>query len=198
MTGRIRFFAVFCALLWSALLLGSCGKSENPLPSHSEPSAPSASSSTTASTEEPETQLTPAPDFAMEDHNGNTLSLSDFTGKPVILNFWASWCSPCKAEMPHFQTAYEEYGDDIHFVLVNLTDGGQETVETAYGFIQDQGYTFPVYYDTAMAGAMTYGVNSIPVTYFIDVQGNIAAWGRGMLSETDLQYGIDLLLNPEG
>ena len=136
-----------------------------------------------------------APDFTVYDLEGNPHKLSDFEGKPVILNFWASWCGPCKSEMPEFQKFYETYGDQIHFVMVNLTDGGQETVETASSYIAQGGYTFPVYYDTELEGAYQYGVTGVPVTYFIDAQGMMKGRAQGALSEARLQQGVDLLLN---
>ena len=141
---------------------------------------------------EPEKQL--APDFTVYDLEGNPHKLSDFQGKPVILNFWASWCGPCKMEMPDFDEKYQAYGDQVHFLMVNLTDGSQETVETASKFITDQGYTFPVYFDTAMEGAIAYGVNAVPVTYFVDAEGSFVAWQQGVLSAENLQKGIDMVL----
>ena len=135
-----------------------------------------------------------APDFTAYDLEGNAVSLSGFRGKPVILNFWASWCGPCKSEMPDFQEKYGQYGEEIHFLMVNLTDGSQETVETAQGFVDGQGYTFPVYFDTDYSGAMAYGVNAVPATYFIDEDGNLVAYGKGALTGETLQRGIDMLL----
>ena len=135
-----------------------------------------------------------APDFTVQDIDGNEVSLSDFFGKPIVLNFWASWCGPCKSEMPDFEELYKAYGDDIHFLMVNLTDGSQETVESASGYISGQGYTFPVYYDTDMEAAMTYGVYAVPQTYFIDGDGNIVTYAQGALPASSLQQGVDLLL----
>lgn len=137
------------------------------------------------------------PDFTVYDIGGNPVKLSDFRGKPVLLNFWASWCGPCVMEMPEFQNFYESYGEQVHFVIVNLTDGYQETVESASGFIAEQGYTFPVYYDTDIDAAMKYGVSAVPVSYFIDGEGNLAAWQQGMLSAELLQQGMDLLLGEQ-
>ena len=134
-----------------------------------------------------------APDFTVYDAQGNAHKLSHFRGKPVVLNFWASWCGPCKSEMPDFDRAYETHGQDIHFVMVNLTDGYQETVESASSFIQSSGYRFPVYYDTDMDAAASYGVSSVPVTYFIDAEGNLVAMGRGVLSAEALERGIGML-----
>ena len=136
---------------------------------------------------------TQAPDFVVTDLDGNQIRLSDFRGKPVVLNFWASWCGPCKMEMPDFEDAYNTYKDDIHFVMVNLTDGDRETVETAHQFISDAGYTFPVYYDTMMEAAVKYGVSSVPRTYFVDGNGNMIAYAQSMLDRNTLQKGIDMI-----
>ena len=135
-----------------------------------------------------------APDFTMYDAAGNAVKLSDFRGKPVILNFWASWCGPCKAEMPDFEEAYKTYGEEIQFLVVNLTDGSSETVETASDYIGQQGYTFPVYYDTAMEGAAAYSIYAIPVTYFIDAEGSVRAFNEGMIPAEVLQGNIEALL----
>ena len=135
-----------------------------------------------------------APDFTVYDKEGNAHSLSDFRGKPVIVNFWASWCGPCKSEMPDFEEKYQQYKEDIHFLMVNLTDGSQETVESAQGYIDGYGYTFPVYFDTDYSGAIAYGVNAIPATYFIDESGSLVAYGKSAMSGETLQRGIDMLI----
>ena len=135
-----------------------------------------------------------APDFTVYDQDGNEVHLSDFLGKPVILNFWASWCGPCKSEMPDFQEIYKEYGTDIHFVMVNLTDGAQETMITATEFLDESGYSFPVYYDKDMDAAMTYQVYGIPVTYFINTEGHLIAQGSSALDAETIKRGIEMIL----
>lgn len=142
----------------------------------------------------PATEPQPAPDFTVQNGDGGSVNLSDYRGKPVILNFWASWCGPCKSEMPDFDAAYREYGDQIHFLMVNLTDGSRETLDTAKAFIREAGYSFPVYYDTTLTAASLYGASSIPVTFFLDAQGCLVAYGRGALDAETLQTGIDMLL----
>ena len=138
-------------------------------------------------------ELTPAPDFTVYTADGAEVKLSDMKGKPVILNFWASWCSPCKMEMPDFDEVYAQHGEDIHFMMVNLTDGSRETVEKASAYIEEQGYSFPVYYDTTQEAAYTYAVSAIPTTYFIDAEGHFVAYGQGALSMEHLLTGLGMI-----
>ena len=144
---------------------------------------------------EDKSNYTKAYDFTVYDENNNAYKLSDFEGKPVVLNFWASWCGPCKSEMPDFEAAYQTYGDKIQFLMVNMTDGYQETVSNAKDFIEEKGYTFPVFFDSDLEAAKAYSVYSIPITYFIDKDGYIIAQGRGTMSEENLQIGIDYIFS---
>ena len=150
------------------------------------------SQSSQSSQEEEEPELTPAPDFTVYDKEGNEVHLSDFVGKPIVLNFWASWCSPCKSEMPDFNQAYLDYGEEVQFLMVNMTDGSRETVESASAFIEEQGYEFPVFYDTDYDAALTYGAYALPTTYFIDAEGYGVAWAQSALSAENLQKGQDI------
>lgn len=141
-----------------------------------------------------EQELESAPDFTVYDASGNEVKLSDFLGKPVVLNFWASWCGPCKSEMPGFDNLYQKYGDQVQFMMVNLTDGASETVESASSFISDNGYTFPVFYDSDSNGAYTYGISSIPTTFLINKKGELSAYAMGAISEEALENGIEMIL----
>ena len=139
-----------------------------------------------------ETERQMAPDFTVYDADGNPVSLSDYFGKPIVLNFWASWCGPCKAEMPDFEEVYKERGEEIQFLMVNCT-GGRETLESAKSFIADSGYTFPVFYDLDLDASMTYGTNSIPMTFFIDAEGYLTAYTQGTTSADVLLQGIGMI-----
>lgn len=132
-----------------------------------------------------------APNFTVYDKDGNAVELWDFVGKPIVLNFWASWCGPCRGEMPHFEKAYKE-NTDIEFVMVNATTSSNETVSAAKKLIEDNGYTFPVYFDNDGQAAMTYGVYSLPMTMLIDVNGDPIGYVTGMLSEEALDELIEI------
>ena len=149
------------------------------------------SGDTQQTAEDAEAQRTAAPDFTAYDADGNAVQLSDYFGKPLVLNFWASWCGPCKSEMPAFQQAYEQE-DGVQFLLVNMT-GGRETQADAEALLEEEGYTFPVLFDLDLDAAMTYGVAALPTTYFLDAEGNLVAWAQGAINEETLQQGLDMI-----
>lgn len=140
------------------------------------------------------TATTKTADFAMLDFAGNSVKLSDYFGKPIIVNFWATWCGPCQSEMPAFDTMYQKYGDEVHFIMLNLTDGSRDTVESVTKFIKDAGYTFPVYFDASMEGAYTYSAYSIPMTLFITPDGQLAHTQMGAMSEETLEKFVETLI----
>lgn len=136
-----------------------------------------------------------APDFAVAGNDGAEVQLSDFRGQPVVLNFWASTCGPCQSEMPGFQQAWQRYGDQIAFMMVDVPGFNGETTARAQELVASKGYGFPVYFDTDGSAAAAYGVTSIPRTCFIDAEGRIVAAAAGALDEASLDQGIDLLLS---
>jgi len=129
-------------------------------------------------------------DFTVQDLDGNDVKLSDFYGKPIVLNFWASWCPPCKIEMPEFNQAYNELNGEVQFLMINQTDGDRETIETGSEYIKSQGFTFPVYYDTELEAAYKYNVTAIPTTFFIDEDGYIISQVKGSMSKEILMDNI--------
>ena len=133
----------------------------------------------------------PAMDFTVYDIDRNPVKLSDFFGKPILINFWATWCPPCKSELPDFDRVYADYGEDVVFMMVNMTDGSRDTVESASAFTADNGYSFPVYYDCDLDAAYTYGASSIPMTVLIGADGNIVGGQVGVLTEEQLRIILD-------
>lgn len=133
--------------------------------------------------------------FVAYDEDGNKVSPSDYIGeKPVILNFWASWCPPCKLEMPDFQKMQDQYGDSVEILMVNLTDGQRETKETAKEYMTNEGYNLKIIYDTDYDGANTYVVQSVPRTIIIDKEGYQVKSHVGVISEEELTKYITQIL----
>lgn len=130
-----------------------------------------------------------APNFRLQTYDGQEVEFNDYVGKPIVMNFWASWCSPCQMEMPDFEKVYAEYGDDVTFLMINLV-GGRETTESAKAFIEEKGFTFPVYFDHESEASYIYGIRSIPTTVFIDKDGYIVTAAGGMISEQQLRSAV--------
>lgn len=145
---------------------------------------------------QPQTEATLqiAPDFEVLNVQGETVKLKDHFGKPIVINFWATWCGPCKSEMPAFENLYGEYKDEVNFMMVNLTDGYQDTITKVNKFVQENGYSFPIYYDTKYSAAYTYGVNSVPMSIFINNKGEIVDYHIGAMSEKNLKNYIEKIL----
>lgn len=131
----------------------------------------------------------PAPDFELKSLTGEKKHLADYQGKVVVLNFWATWCGPCKDEMPFFQEIYERYGSEIAVLAVN----NQETVDKVSPFVEELGLTYEILMDNDGSVATQYQVIGFPTTYFIDPNGIIKFLHVGVLTEEQLDGYLDLL-----
>lgn len=133
-------------------------------------------------------------DIVIYDSDMKKIHLSDKFGKPLVVNFWASWCGPCMSELPAFETMYQKYGKDVEFVMVNLPDNAEETPDKVRNFVAERGFTFPLYYDMDMDAAITYGLYSIPQTLFINPDGSLYARYTGFMSQGMLENYISSII----
>lgn len=124
-----------------------------------------------------------APDFTGELMDGISITLSELQGKPVIINFWATWCGPCVKEMPAFERLKDDFGDKIGIIAVNCGDDA----ETVKDFVEENGYTFPVVLDEEYSISMLYPTNSIPYTVVLDAEGKVTHISTGAL-DADTMY----------
>lgn len=134
-----------------------------------------------------------APDFTLKNLQGEKVSLSDFGGRPVLINFWATWCPPCRFEMPAIQKMYEQYqGEDFIVLAVDV----QEPISAVKRYVEQGGYTFPVLLDYKGEVANgSYRIRAFPTSYFVGPDGKIAAAHRGMMTEQVLQRYVDQVLS---
>lgn len=136
-----------------------------------------------------------AKSFTVYDEDGNAVKLEDFKGKkPVVVNIWASWCEPCKAEMPHFEEAIKKYADEVELLMINLTDGNRETKEKALKFLKDNNLEMKILFDEDLSAANAYNIKGIPRTIFISKDGKIAYDVEGMIDEKMLYSNIEKLI----
>lgn len=145
---------------------------------------------------ETESGLTPAIDFTLTDQYGNTHKLSDYKGKTVFLNFWATWCSPCRAEMPDIQKLYESAEAEGENALVVLGVAApnlknEKSEEEIKAFLEENGYTYPVLMDTTGEVFISYGVNAFPTTFMITREGEVFGYASGQLNEETMKSIVE-------
>lgn len=142
-----------------------------------------------------QTEIKEAKDFTVYDEDGNIVKLSDFKDKkPVVVNIWASWCGPCQEEMPYFEEAIKEYGNDVEILMVNLTDGKRETKERALKFLEDNNLEMKVVFDKELSAANTYNIMGIPRTIFINKAGEITYDREGLIDKNTLFDNIKKII----
>lgn len=143
-------------------------------------------SASTDSSETVEREPVAAPDFTLTDQYGNEHTLSDYQGKTVFLNFWATWCPPCRSEMPEIQKLYEDYGsneEDLIVLGIAAPGYGDEgTVEEITEFLNENKYTFPVVMDETGEMFYRYGISAFPTTFMIDAGGNVYGYVQGAMT----------------
>ncbi|MCP8969131.1 peroxiredoxin family protein [Ectobacillus ponti] len=135
-----------------------------------------------------------APDFELQTYDGKTVKLSDYRGKKVILNFWATWCPPCQKEVPEMQAFYGQHQRDVVILAVNYTvsekSGAQEKVAA---FVTEHKLTFPVLMDSLTNVSATYKIISLPTSYFIDTKGVMRQKFIGPMTQEFMKKSLDKL-----
>ena len=132
-------------------------------------------------------------DFALTDQHGTQHSISDYRGKVIFLNFWATWCSPCRMEMPDIQELYQEYegmGEEAEVVFLSVATpgiGGEGTREEVIRFMEENGYTYPVLMDETGEVSAMFGISAYPTTYMIDREGKVYGYVSGTLSRENME-----------
>jgi peroxiredoxin len=136
-----------------------------------------------------------APDFKLETGEGESVQLSELRGKPVVVNFWTSWCPPCREEMPALQRVHQDY-QEKGVVILGLNSTVQDDRQQAQAFAAKQGLTFPIVFDEQGEATRLYQVRALPTTFFVDAQGMIQELiTGGPMSEALLRIRVEQLLN---
>ncbi len=184
------------SLLMALLVLTvvGCGSTSTPEPTPVPPTAtPVVTEEVAPSTPEQATNpnAVPAPDFTLQTLDGESVSLSDYRGKLVMINFWASWCPPCNSEMPDLQSYYEQHKDEDFIILgVNY----QDTPDKVQAFVEKYSVTFPILLDSDGRVADLFGVQGLPTSFFVDKEGNVLGYQPGPVTKEMLEDGITPLL----
>ncbi|WP_157338800.1 TlpA family protein disulfide reductase [Paenibacillus lutrae] len=134
-----------------------------------------------------------APEFSLAGQDQKTYNLEQYRGKPVIINFWASWCAPCKEEAPALAKLHDRYGSDVQILAVNLTL--MDSPEKAQAFSTHYGFKFPVLLDTEGDASAAYRIQPIPSTFFVDKNGKVTGTVLGVLDEQGWEEQTRLLLS---
>ncbi len=139
------------------------------------------------------TQSTIAPDFSLQSLDGKTMRLSDLRGKAVLLNFWATWCGPCKIEMPWFIDLQKEYGSQgLQIVGVAMDDGSREDIAK---FAEDMGVNYPILIGKESVADQYGGVDALPQSFFIARDGKISDKIIGLKGKSEIEDAIKKALN---
>ena len=138
------------------------------------------------------TTLKQARDFTIYNDKNEEINISSLKGKPIIINFWTTWCVYCKTEMDYFQELYNKYKDEAEFLMINATM--QDEKQEVYNYIKEKAYTFPVYYDINGNAISAYKITGYPVTIFINKDFQINRTHQGMIDKETLQKNINSIL----
>lgn len=195
-----KFIKAVCIILTAFALLCAASCEQKPAETYTPATEAQTSGETgdtasdTSSDTSPGQQIGNAPQFELYDQYGVLHKTSDWLGKVVFLNFWTTWCPPCRSEMPDIQALYEKYGSDGDVVIIGVAfpnNGGEGGVEDIKAFLEENGYSYPVLFDESGNLLRQYGIRAYPTTYMIDSGGNVFGYVTGALSAESMQSIID-------
>ena len=129
-----------------------------------------------------------------DDDNAPVTLTALVDGKPLVINFWATWCPYCLQEMDDFQAIYDDYKDKVNFAFVDVADGQRETVDMARAWMADNGHNLPVYYDTNLEAVSSFGLQGYPTTVVVSAQGEVLAISAGVIDPDRMREALDSLV----
>ena len=187
-TGWMNNFTSYLSSFGAASPSTSSGAEESSLPESGVSASSQGSSQKESASQAEGGKTTAAPDFTLKDQFGNSHTLSDYQGKTVFLNFWGTWCPPCRNEMPEIQELYEEYGENQEDVVILGVShpgmGSEGSKEEVAAFMEENGYTYPTLMDEGgQVSFYTYYVTAFPTTFMIDKEGNVYGYASGQLTK---------------
>ena len=193
MESNKRGTLVAAALLVAVLVCGGLGY--RMLAARVEPE-PAPLEQTEATEDADEAPLLADHDATVYTVDGEAVTLTQIAdGRPLVINFWATWCPYCVEELPDFQEIVADYSGRVSFAFVDVTDGSRETVELAAAFLEENGFSdLPAYYDTDLAASIEYGASSLPTTVVVNGDGEITAISAGMIDPILLRGALDQMV----
>ena len=193
MESNKRGTLVAAALLVAVLVCGGLGY--RMLAARVEPE-PAPIEQTEATEDADEAPLLADHDATVYTIDGEAVTLTQIAdGRPLVINFWATWCPYCVEELPDFQEIVADYSGRVSFAFVDVTDGSRETVELAAAFLEENGFSdLPAYYDTDLAASIEYGASSLPTTVVVNGDGEITAISAGMIDPILLRGALDQMV----
>lgn len=177
-------------------LAGQAGGNNTPLvSSHNGGASAAASSSTTASSHSSNAIWLADYDATVFNEYGDATTLTKIAdGKPLVINFWATWCTYCVREMPDYQELYDEYGDRVSFAFVDCVYGTRETADKAAAWLYENEYNLPAYYDNNLSAQSLFGITSIPTTVIVSADGEILTITTGQIDPDRMREALDTVL----
>lgn len=184
---------ILAAVLGAIFMIGS-RSSSNKAPAESQATSSSAAAPLAKQKPIGTPSLDPSLNLSFSDYSGKTVKLSDFTGKPLVVNAWAAWCPFCRKELPDFVTAQKEFGDKVVIIAINR----QESLSTAKGYTDKQGTSNGLIFllDPSDSFYQSIGGFSMPETIFVDKNGNITEHKRGPMDINEIRQKIQKLISP--